>query len=417
MLLGDAAHTAHFSIGSGTKLAMEDAIALANALSQYGDVPKALAEYELERKPVVETLQAAAHESRVYFETLARYLALPPVPFTFQLLTRSGRVTYDDLRLRDPGFGELVDQQFASHLPADLDDGAPEPYLHIVPSPAFSSVDVGPIRLPNHVALLPEFFGAVTRPADSPDDLGAALTTSLDQSAGLLMTPPMAVSLDGRLTPETLGMYRGGLGDPWKQVIEICHEASRAMLCAVISHAGRRGAVQLEWASPPDTPLREDAWPLLAPSPIPYTKRSQVPREMTRDDMNRVRDEFVAAARRADEAGFDLLLLHMAHGYLLASFLSPLTNKRTDDYGGSFANRLRFPLEVFDAVRVVWPREKPLGVVLNADDCASGGLTVEDAIAIARELKARGCELIQPLAGQTVPGGDAGLRARLPHSL
>jgi anthraniloyl-CoA monooxygenase len=177
------------------------------------------------------------------------------------------------------------------------------------------------------------------------------------------------------------------------------------MLCAVISHAGRRGAVQLEWAAPPDTPLHEDAWPLLAPSPIPYTKRSQVPREMTRDDMDRVRDEFVAAARRADEAGFDMLLLHMAHGYLLASFLSPLTNKRSDDYGGPFANRLRFPLEVFDAVREVWPREKPLGIVHNADDCAPGGLTVEDAIAIARELKVHGCELIQPLAGQTIPEG------------
>ncbi len=408
VLLGDAAHTAHFSIGSGTKLAMEDAIALANALGQYGDIERALSEYELERKPIVETLQAAAQQSRIYFENIKRYLNLEPVPFTFQLLTRSGRVSYDDLRLRDPRFGALVDRDFAGRA-TRLSEGArfgQSTYDEVAPSPAFAPYQLAGLTIANRVALQPELLGGPSHnPVGTYEALGAT-PDSLDNGAGLLITSPIAVSPEGRITPESMGMYPGGLGDQWKQRLHVYQELCDAEICAVLNHAGRRGCTQPEWHAPPDQPLVEGDWPLLAPSAIPYSKRSQVPREMTRADMERVRDRFVAAAKRVDASGFDMLLIHMAHGYLLASFLSPLANQRTDDYGGSPENRLRFPLEVFDAVRAVWPKEKPLGVILNADDCApgrQGGLTVEDAIAVARELKAHGCDLIQPLAGHTIP--------------
>jgi anthraniloyl-CoA monooxygenase len=386
VLLGDAVHTAHFSIGSGTKLAMEDSIALANALSQYPDrypdLERALSEYDLQRKPIVETLQAAAHESRVYFETLSRYLDLEPVPFTFNLLTRSGRVTYDDLRLRDPRFGETVDRwyAFAPHI-------AQRASIKIASPPAFTEFQLASLTLRNRVVM------------------SCCALSGVDAQAGgegLLLVGPVAVSVDGRVSPDdAIATDTWELQAARKLKIEEQHALS-TLGCVMLSHAGRRGATQRGQS---DRPLREGAWPLLAPSALPYTPKSQVPRAMTREDMRRGREEFVSAARRADAAGFNLLLLHMAHGYLLASFLSPLTNQRTDEYGGALESRLRFPLEVFDAVRAIWPREKPLGVVLNADDCAPGGFAIEDAVAVARILKEHGCDLIQPLAGQTVPDG------------
>jgi anthraniloyl-CoA monooxygenase len=389
VLLGDAVHTAHFSIGSGTKLAMEDSITLANALSQYPgrylDLERALSEYELQRKPVVETLQAAAHESRVYFETLRRYLNLEPVPFTFNLLTRSGRVTYDDLRLRDPRFGELVDRWSHQMARKGRRNTAPS----VAAPPAFAPVRLAGLTLTNRVAI------------SAPE--GGALV----QGAGLLLAAPCAVSTEGRIWPES------DMADPaweaaWANGLKKVPRGEHSVIAATLTHAGRRGATLWPYHFQPmlrDRPVRDSAWPLLAPSALPYTAKSQVPREMIREDMRRVREEFVSAARRADATGFDLLFLHMAHGYLLASFLSPLTNQRTDEYGGALENRLRFSLEVFDAVRAIWPRQKPLGVVLNADDCAPGGYTLEDAVTVARILKEHGCDLIQPLAGQTVPDG------------
>jgi anthraniloyl-CoA monooxygenase len=405
-LLGDAAHTAHFSIGSGTKLAMEDAIALANALGQYGDVERALSEYELERKPIVETLQAAAQESRVYFENIKRYLGLDPVPFTFQLLTRSGRVSYEDLRLRDPRFGALVDGWFDnwSVPPGSAHVRGRRNVAGVNPAPVFTALQVAGTIVPNHVALLPVVRFAT--PSGVPQHPFAWSTKPgpRDDGAGLLLTDPLAVSPEARTTSTSLGMYTDFQQEVWTEYLKRYQEGP-AKLCAVLNHAGRRGATEPRDRGL-DVPLREGTWPLFAPSSIAYTKRSQIPLEMTRADMERVRGEFVAATKRADVAGFDMLLLHMAHGHLLASFLSPLSNRRTDDFGGSPANRLRFPLEVFDAARAIWPKQKPLGVVLNADDCAperQGGLSVEDAIAIARELRVRGCDLIQPLAGFTIP--------------
>jgi anthraniloyl-CoA monooxygenase len=382
VLLGDAVHTAHFSIGSGTKLAMEDSIALANALSQYPDrypdLERALSEYELQRKPVVETLQAAAHGSRVYFETLSRYLALEPVPFTFNLLTRSGRVTYDDLRLRDPRFGELVDRWHA-HEAARI---------------AGSQVGLAPPPVLNPTRL--EGDGIPNRLVTSLGIEGEPIAVG----AGLRLAGSFAVSAEGRIHPQRAAIYT----DEQQKVVTHDLAFSRiypAKACLTLNHAGRRGATQIGQS---DRPLREGAWPPLAPSALPYTPKSQVPRAMTRDDMERVREEFVSAAQRAISAGFHMLMVHMAHGYLLASFLSPLTNQRTDKYGGTLENRLRFPLEIFDAVGAV-DVNRPLGVVLNADDCAPGGFTVEDAIAVARILKEHGCNLVQPLAGQTVPDG------------
>jgi anthraniloyl-CoA monooxygenase len=408
VLLGDAVHTAHFSIGSGTKLAMEDAIALANALSQYPDrypdLERALSEYELQRKPVVETLQAAAHESRVYFETLSRYLDLEPISFTFNLLTRSGRVTYDDLRLRDPRFGELVDRWCDSRVGGRVKRNTGGIARRVAPSPTFSPLRVRNVYVLNRIALLPELLGGGDNGVPPNLEIWSPDVGPLNNGGGLLVTEAVTVSEQGRRTPNCLGMYSEDQQNEWAQHLTDIHE-ERGKVCLVLNHAGRRGATQSGAHTPPDRPLRQGAWPLLAPSALPYTAKSQVPREMRREDMQRVREEFVSAARRANAAGFDLLLLHMAHGYLLASFLSPLTNQRMDEYSGALENRLRFPLEVFDAVRAIWPREKPLGVVLNAGDCAPGGYTIEDAVAVARILKEHDCDLIQPLAGQTVPDG------------
>jgi anthraniloyl-CoA monooxygenase len=408
VLLGDAVHTAHFSIGSGTKLAMEDSIALANALSQYPDrypdLERALSEYEMQRKPVVETLQAAAHESRVYFETLSRYLGLEPVPFTFNLLTRSGRVTYDDLRLLDPRFGELVDRWCGSQVGGRGGQSRGGIALRVASSPAFTPLRVRNVYVLNRIALHPELLGGGDKGIPPNAENWSPDVGPLHNGGGLLVTQAVAVSAQGRRTANCPGMYGEEQQNEWAENLTYIHE-ERGKVCLALNHAGRRGATQFGTHTPPDRPLREGAWPLLAPSALPYTQKSQVPREMTREDMQRVREEFVGAAQRADAAGFDMVLLHMAHGYLLASFLSPLSNQRVDEYGGALESRLRFPLEVFDAARAIWPREKPLGVVLHADDCAPGGYTIDDAVAVARILKEHGCDLIQPLAGQTVPDG------------
>lgn len=398
VLTGDAAHTAHFSIGSGTKLAMEDAIALANALEQHPDLETALNEYELERKPVVETFQRAAHESQTYFETLKRYLVLDPVPFAFQLLTRSGRITYDDLHFRDARFGDTVDRWMYGLALGDTGTKT----VRVAPPPMFAPYRLRSACLNNRVVMSP-------LAEDATDSLpGDEYTRQLRRcaagGAGLVMAGMCAISPEGRVTPTDVGMYDEAQGRVWKELVAQVHAVRGARIGVQLGHAGRRGSTRPR-SEGLDRPLKA-GWPLIAASPIPYTPLGQVPREMDRADMDRVVEHFVRAANMAGEAAFDLLQLNMAHGYLLASFLSPLTNQRADEYGGSLENRARYPLEVLDAVRAAWPEDKPLSVAISATDYVKGGFEVEDAVELARMLKAHGCDLVHVMAGQTTPEAE-----------
>jgi anthraniloyl-CoA monooxygenase len=390
VLLGDCAHTAHFSIGSGTKLAMEDAIALASSLERHQDLETALNAYEVERKPVVEVFQKAAAESQTYFETIKRYLGLDPVQFAFQLLTRSGRITYDDLKFRDVRFGETVDRWYMQKARGT---GA-----IIAPPPMFAPMRLRGLTIPTRLAF-------VQRASAARSILPVAcvgcpeVVQEPPGNVGLILTELTAVSAEGRITPDSPGIYNAEQGTAWKRIVEHVHSISPTKIALQLGHAGRRGSTRLR-SEGLDRPLRKGNWPLLSASPIPYAQQSQVPREMDRAAMNQVRDEFVRAARMAEEAGFDLLHLHFAHGYLLASFLSPLTNLRDDEYGGDLEQRMRFPLQVFDAVRTAWPQDKPVSVALSVTDCVKGGFSVEDAVAVASVLKAHGCDMFEVLAGQ-----------------
>lgn len=422
VLLGDAAHTAHFSIGSGTKLAMEDAIALANAFRRHGDdIETAIGDYELERQPRVEAFQQAADESRTYFENVRRYLHFEPMQFAFHLLTRSGRITYDNLRLRDPYYVDAVDRWFSEQggrgareqeqRSGGAEEHSPRPFrtsapLHlrtsalVAPPPMLTLLRLREMTLPNRVALAaaPTYSAKDGMPSDTHM---AELSRLALGGAALVMTELTAVSPEGRITPGCTGMYRVEHGEAWTQIVDYVHANSSARVMLQLNHAGRRGSTRPRTEGL-DRPLQKGNWPLIAPSPLPYTPQSQVPKGMDRADMDNVRDNFVCVAQMAQQAGFDMLQLHFAHGYLLGSFLSPLTNRRSDGYGGSLENRMRFPLEVFDAVRAVWPAGKPLAVAINITDWARGGLEPEDAVVIAEMLKVHGCDLIQVLAGQTI---------------
>lgn len=412
VLLGDAAHTAHFSIGSGTKLAMEDAIALAGALEQYPDLESALNAYELERKPVVEVFQRAATESQTYFETIKRYLGLEPMQFAFQLLTRSGRITYDDLRFRDVRFGEAVDRWFAQQAQTAHPEHRPQPLF--APSPLFGLLKLRSLVIPNRCVLARAIEGTSSGLAkeEYTEDRGVLGKSGFSQlradsrrGAGLVLVGPVAISAQGRITPRCTGVYTEQQVETWMKPVADMHAAGAQITGIELNHAGRRGSTRPR-AEGLDRPLREYNWPLLSASAIPYGKYNQVPQEMTCKDMARVCQEFARAARYALDAGFDLLQLNMAHGYLLASFLSPLSNLRGDAYGGTLEQRMRYPLEVFDAVRANWPADKPLSAALNASDCVAGGMTIEDAVPIARTLKEHGCDIISVEVGQTTSEGE-----------
>ncbi|MBI4280093.1 MAG: FAD-dependent monooxygenase [Armatimonadetes bacterium] len=423
VLLGDAAHTAHFSIGSGTKLAMEDAIALTRACEQYPDLEQALAMYQMERKPAVEAFQEAARASRTDFENMRRYTGLPPGQFACHLLTRSGRISYDDLRLRDPLFVDGLDRELAAAVGTGRAAGgaadrsgasdatgpsgqraagepAPPPSrLEVAPPPAFLPFVLRGLRLENRIIRRARPVFAARDGLIGGEELArlAALATS---GAGVVMTAPVAVSADGRITPGDPGMYRDDHAAAWAAVVRAVRGRSTARIAITLNHAGRRGAARPR-AEGLDRPLR-DGWPLLGPSPLPYAPGHPVPRAMGRTDMDRARDDFVRAARQAHDAGVDALHLHCGHGYLLGSFLSPLANRRTDEYGGRLQNRMRFPLEVLDAVRAAWA-DRPLTVALNATDWERRGIDVEEAAEMARVLKTHGCDAVEVLAGQTTP--------------
>jgi len=395
VLLGDAAHTAHFSIGSGTKLAMDGAIALANGFELHGDdIAAAINHYVLDRSPRVQMLQQAALESQTYFENLKQYIHLEPEQFTFHLLTRSGRLNYDNLRLRDARYVEQVDRQFG------VEDAGTHT-TRIAPPPLHRSFDLREMRLANRVAVM-------MPPSDNAVDgaLSDAYQQRIEQlahtGAALIITEPFAVSESGRITQKCPVLGTVQLPQ-LPQFVQKAHDSGYSKIALQLSHAGRRGATRPRHRGI-DRPLPDrDAWPLLSASALPYQPDNQTPQAMTRADMDSVCDDFVRATRLADEAGFDMLLLNFAHGYLLASFLSPLTNIRDDDYGGAIDNRLRYPLEVFNAVRDAWPDGKPIAVAFTADDWADGGITQADAVAMARAFHNAGCDLIMPLAGQTVP--------------
>jgi anthraniloyl-CoA monooxygenase len=382
VLLGDAAHTAHFSIGSGTKLAMEDSVALAWAFRSFGDdVVAATDAYESERRPIVESTQRAAQGSLEWFEGIGRYVGQERLQFAFNLLTRSRRVTYDNLRLRDPEFVQAVHPD-------------PRP-------PMFTPLRLRGLELGNRVVVSPmDMYSAVD---GTPGDFHLVhLGARALGGAGLLMTEMICVSDTGRITPGCAGMYRDEHVEAWRRIVSFAHQHGGSAVGAQIGHSGRKGSTRLMWEGI-DEPLRAGNWEVIAPSAVAYSPLNQVPRAMTRADMDTVRDQFVWAARGALEAGFDLLEIHMAHGYLLSSFLSPLTNLRDDEYGGSLAGRARFPLEVLDACRAVWPSEKPISVRISATDWVPGGFDPDQAVAFAQMLASHGCDIVDVSSGQVSP--------------
>ena len=389
VLIGDAAHTAHFSIGSGTKLAMEDAIALSRALSQQADVTRALELYQEERSVEALRLQSAARNRMEWFENVARYAHLDPIQFSYALLTGSQRIGHENLRLRDSRYVDRVETWVAEKtgLPAK-----PVP-------PMFTPFSLRGLTLANRVVVSP--MAMYSCRDGVPDDfylvhLGARALGG----AGLLFTEMTCVAPDARISPGCAGLWNDEQARAWDRIVDFVHSHSRAKIGLQLGHAGPKGSTQLGWQQI-DEPLAEGNWPLIAPSAIAYGPRNQVPHAMTREDRDRVLVQFVEATRRGADCGFDILELHCAHGYLLSSYISPLTNQRTDEHGGSLDNRLRFPLEVFRAMRAVWPHDRPMSVRISAHDWAPGGNTPDEAVEIARQFKAAGADLIDVSSGQT----------------
>jgi anthraniloyl-CoA monooxygenase len=386
VLMGDAAHTAHFSVGSGTKLAMEDAIGLVDALSK-GDSPKALSEYESSRKVEVLKLQNAARNSMEWFENVARYATLPPEQFAYSLLTRSQRIGHENLRLRDTTYVNRVEKWFAGNSRA-------------VP-PMFTPLKLRGLELRNRIVVSPmDMYSAVD---GTPTDFHLVhLGTRALGGAGLIFTEMTCVTREGRISPGCTGMYRPEHVVAWKRVVDFVHEFSGARICLQLGHSGPKGSTKLMWEGM-DEPLDRGNWPVVGPSAIRYSPANQVPAELTHAQMKEIRDAFVRAAEMGREAGFDMLELHCAHGYLLSAFITPLRNRRSDEYGGTLANRLRYPLEVFRAMRAVWPAQRPMSVRISATDWVDGGISGADSVEIARAFKETGADLIDVSTGQTSP--------------
>ncbi|WP_394688856.1 bifunctional salicylyl-CoA 5-hydroxylase/oxidoreductase [Hoeflea sp.] len=392
VLMGDAAATAHFSIGSGTKLALESAIALANYLYSEPTLESAFAKYEDERRLEVLRLQSAARNSLEWFEEVERYLDLDPVQFNYSLLTRSQRISHENLRLRDPEWLEGAERWF--QMQAGVPGNAP------VRRPMFAPYKLREMELKNRIVVSPM---AQYKAVDGcPTDWHLVhYGERAKGGAGLVYTEMTCVSAEGRITPGCPGLYAPEHEVAWKRMVDFIHSESEAKVCMQIGHAGAKGSTQLGWEIM-DAPLKSGNWPLLAASDVAWSKDNQVPKAMKREDMDLVRAQFVAAAEMADRAGFDMIEVHMAHGYLLSSFITPLTNHRTDEYGGSLENRMRYPLEVYHAMREVWPQHKPISVRISANDwVGENGVTPEEAVEIARMLKQAGVDICDVSAGQT----------------
>ena len=398
VLIGDAAHTAHFSVGSGTKLAMEDAIALASAMTSEKNLQAALQKYQQERQTEALRLQNAARNSMEWFENVKRYAHLEPEQFAYSLLTRSQRVSHENLRLRDATYLSGVERWFAARASkckttSKAASGTPT-------APMFTPFRLREMLLHNRIVVSP--MDMYCAQDGTPTDFHLVhLGTRAIGGAGLMMTEMTCVSPDARITLGCTGMYSRDHVAAWKRIVDFVHTHSQAKVCLQLGHSGRKGSIKLPWEATEDVRLDSGNWELLAPSAIAYSEKLQRPREMTRADMEAVRDNFVRATKMAIEAGFDMIELHCAHGYLLSSFITPLSNHRTDEYGGCLQNSLRFPLEIFSAMRAAWPKEKPMSVRISATDWVEDGITGADAVAVARAFHDAGADIIHVSTGQT----------------
>ncbi|MBV6656724.1 MAG: bifunctional salicylyl-CoA 5-hydroxylase/oxidoreductase [Devosiaceae bacterium] len=392
VLMGDAAATAHFSIGSGSRLAMESAIALAEYLQSEPDLETALERYESERRLEVLRLQSAARNSLEWFENVERYLDLDSVQLNYSMLTRSQRISHENLRARDKQWLESAERWFMEQ--AGAGSNAP------VRPPMFAPFKLRDMELKNRIVVSPM---AQYKAVDGcPTDWHLIhYGERAKGGAGLVYTEMTCVSADGRITPGCPGLYTPEHEAAWARLTQFVHAETEAKICCQIGHAGRKGSTRIGWEGM-DQPLESGNWPLMSASPIAWSDDNAVPQEMTTEQMAAVKDEFVAAAQMAERAGFDMIELHAAHGYLLSSFISPVSNHRQDAYGGSLENRMRYPLEVFAAVRAVWPEHKPMAVRISASDWVGDeGITAEDAVAIADMFSAAGADIIDVSAGQT----------------
>jgi anthraniloyl-CoA monooxygenase len=423
ILLGDAAHTAHFSIGSGTKLALEDAIKLAEVLSRTstslrgagGDaavqteagspryprddeqlsLQAALDEYQAERSLEVLKLQNSARNSTEWFETLERYTHFEPLQFAYSLLTRSQRISHENLRLRDREWLETVERWFWKR--------ATDGRSNKTAPPMFAPFKLRAMTVENRIVVSPmDMYSAVD---GTPNDFHFVhYGERAIGGAGLLFTEMTCVSPEGRISPGCTGMWNADHVAAWKRIVDFVHAQSTAKICLQLGHSGAKGSTGLGWEGS-DLPLSDGNWPVMAASDVQWSPLNQVPKPMTRADMDDVRDQFVAAVRMGLEAGFDMIELHCAHGYLLSGFITPLQNRRTDEYGGSLENRLRYPLEVFAAMRAAWPSDRPMSVRISATDWAGDdGITSEDAVEIGEAFAREGADLIDVSAGQTWAG-------------
>ncbi len=397
ILLGDAAHTAHFSIGSGTKLALEDAIKLSEVLNRPGlSRAAALEEYQAERTVEVLKIQNSARNSTEWFETLDRYLDFAPVQFAYSLLTRSQRISHENLRQRDPQWLGSVERWFQS----TASGVATQTLTNSAAPPVFAPYALRDMTLANRIVVSP--MATYMAKDGIPDDFHLVHYGARAQGgAGLVFTEMTCVAPDARITPGCPGLWNDAQGIVWKRIVDFVHTNSKAKMCLQLGHAGAKGSTNIGWEGM-DAPLAHGNWPLIAPSDVAWSGANQPPAPMTRADMDRVRDEFVSATRRAVAAGFDMVELHCAHGYLLSAFITPLQNQRTDEYGGTLENRLRFPLEVFTAMREVWPLDRPMSVRISASDWTGAeGVTPDEAVEIGRAFAQAGADLIDVSAGQT----------------
>ena len=401
VLLGDALHTAHFSIGSGTKLAMEDAVALNDSINGFdGDVLRALPEFQKVRQPAVDSIQRAAKVSMEWFEDVERYYdKMEPMEFSYSLLTRSLRINHENLSSRDTKLVAEIDAVVAEK--AAQQSGVP--VGQITPPPIFTPYKLRDMVLDNRITLSPMCMYSATDGIVGDWHL-VHLGSRAMGGAGLIMTECTAITAEGRITLGCSGMYSDDHINAWRRVVDFVHKNSFAKIGMQLGHAGRKASTRLQWegGEKEQLPSKDDNWPIMAASPIPYTKKNQTPKEIDRKDMDCLIADYVAAANRAQEAGFDMLELHCAHGYLLNTFLSPKTNHREDAYGGSIENRMRFPLEVYLALRSAWPDEKPISVRISANDWIEGGFVPEDAVQVAKAFKAVGCDIMDVSSGQVV---------------